>query len=407
MQGLYDPARHEPLTSTAWDEAAAHQAIVRIAASAEAEFDAAQGNWPLHPLDEPTPPGVRQVDLYFGSLGAIWALRDLAAQGAITLHTDFLPAIEAGPEQLRSSMADYLHGSASFLCGESGALLLQWMATRRAEVGNRLFDVVKGNLHNGAREPLWGNPGTLLAAIHMSEATGEVRWIFLVQQGIEVLLSEMIVDPETGSWIWEQDLYQRRTRHLGAGHGFAGNVFAALRGANNIDELTRTTFEERALETLSLTALRAEHQGVLGLSWHPMVDAKRVAGRLPLVQDCHGSPGIICRLASMPRSAAWNELLRGAGELTWFAGPLSKGPSLCHGTAGSAMACLKLWRRFGEAQWLARARHFAMHAIEQVEAARAKHGQGRHTLWTGDLGVACTLWNCIRCDDRFPTLDHF
>lgn len=407
MQRLYDPARHEPLTSTAWNEVAARQAIVRIAASAEAEFDAALGNWSLHPLDQPDPPGVRQVDLYFGSLGAIWALRDLAAQDAITLRTDFLPVIEAGPGQLRSSMADYPHGSASFLCGESGALLLQWMATRRGEVAERLFAVVKGNLHNGAREPLWGNPGTVLAAIHMSEATGEMRWMLLVQEAIDVLLSEMIVDPETGSWIWEQDLYDRRTRHLGAGHGFAGNVFAALRGASCIDEATRTAFEERALETLSLTALRAEHEGLPGLNWHPMVDAKRVAGRLPLVQDCHGSPGIVCRMATVSRSAAWDALLRGAGELTWIAGPLNKGPSLCHGTAGSVMACLKLWRRFGEASWLERARRLAMHAIEQVEAARTKFGQGRHTLWSGDLGVACMLWNCIQADDRFPTLDHF
>ena len=407
MQDLYDPSRHEPLTSTAWNEAAAHQAIVRIAAAAEAEFDAAQGNWPLHPRDEPDPPAERQVDLYFGSLGAIWALRDLAAQDAITLRTDFLPVIEAGPAQLRSSLADYPHGSASFLCGESGALLLQWMATRRADVAERLFDVVKGNLHNGAREPLWGSPGTVLAAIHMSEATGEVRWMFLVQQAIEIMLSEMVIDPETGSWIWEQDMYGRRARHLGAGHGFAGNVFAALRGAGCIDELTRTSFEKRALETLTLTALQAEHEGVRGLNWHPMVDAQRVAGRLPLVQDCHGSPGIICRLATMPRSPAWDELLRGAGELTWFAGPLTKGPSLCHGTAGSAMACLKLWRRFGQAVWLERARRLAMHAIEQVEAARIKFGQGRHTLWSGDLGLACTLLNCIRADDRFPTLDHF
>jgi Lanthionine synthetase C-like protein len=85
----------------------------------------------------------------------------------------------------------------------------------------------------------------------------------------------------------------------------------------------------------------------------------------------------------------------------------AKGPSLCHGTAGSAMACLKLWRRFAEPIWLERARRLALHAGAQVEAARTRHGQGRHSLWTGDMGVACVLWNCIVGDDRFPTLDHF
>jgi hypothetical protein len=123
------------------------------------------------------------------------------------------------------------------------------------------------------------------------------------------------------------------------------------------------------------------------------------------VQDCHGAPGIVCRVAGA-RSAP-DDLLRAAGELTWHAGPLAKGPSLCHGTAGSAMACLKLWRRLGDPLWLERARRLAMHAAEQVEAARTHHGQGRHSLWTGDLGVACTLWSCVRGDDHFPTLDVF
>ena len=116
----------------------------------------------------------------------------------------------------------------------------------------------------------------------------------------------------------------------------------------------------------------------------------------------------MCRLAGrVPRSDAWDGLLRAAGELTWQAGPLAKGPSLCHGTAGSVMACLKLWRRFDEPVWMERARALAMHAAGQVEAVRGRYGQGRQSLWTGDLGVACALWNCVTGDDCFPTLDHF
>jgi len=41
----------------------------------------------------------------------------------------------------------------------------------------------------------------------------------------------------------------------------------------------------------------------------------------------------------------------------------------------------------------------------QVEAMRAQHGRGRHTLWTGDLGVALYLRACIDADDRWPLLD--
>jgi hypothetical protein len=31
----------------------------------------------------------------------------------------------------------------------------------------------------------------------------------------------------------------------------------------------------------------------------------------------------------------------------------------------------------------------------------------RHSLWTGDPGVACFLWNCVSGAAAFPTLDVF
>ena len=45
--------------------------------------------------------------------------------------------------------------------------------------------------------------------------------------------------------------------------------------------------------------------------------------------------------------------------------------------------------------WLDRARRFAAHAIAQVERARAEHGMGRYSLWTGDLGIALYLADCV------------
>ena len=78
-----------------------------------------------------------------------------------------------------------------------------------------------------------------------------------------------------------------------------------------------------------------------------------------------------------------------------------------HGTAGNAHALLHLFVRTGDPRWRDRARAFAMHGIEQVERERNTHGQGRHTLWTGDLGMACVLWDCIRGEAGFPTLDDF
>jgi hypothetical protein len=48
-----------------------------------------------------------------------------------------------------------------------------------------------------------------------------------------------------------------------------------------------------------------------------------------------------------------------------------------------------------------------MHAIEQVAAARAEHGQGRHTLWTGDPGTAVYLASCLSGKAGMPTIDYF
>jgi hypothetical protein len=128
---------------------------------------------------------------------------------------------------------------------------------------------------------------------------------------------------------------------------------------------------------------------------------------LPLVQDCHGAPGIVVRLASAPRGEQWDRLLQEAGTMTWVAGPLRKGASLCHGTAGNGYAFLKLGSRTGDEMWLDRARAFAMHALGQVQAGRRKQGRGRFSLWTGDIGAALYMADCLSGRSDFPTLDYF
>jgi Lanthionine synthetase C-like protein len=126
------------------------------------------------------------------------------------------------------------------------------------------------------------------------------------------------------------------------------------------------------------------------------------------VQWCHGAPGIITSLAgASPDDAAWTRLLEAGGRLTWEAGPLSTGVGICHGTAGNGYAFLALWKRTGDEVWLERARRFALHAAGQVERNVARSGAGRHSLFTGDIGVALFLRACIDGDSRMPTLDRF
>ena len=46
-----------------------------------------------------------------------------------------------------------------------------------------------------------------------------------------------------------------------------------------------------------------------------------------------------------------------------------------------------------------------MHAVAQADAARRQQGHGRHTLWTGDAGLAVYLWQCIVGRAGMPALD--
>jgi hypothetical protein len=48
-----------------------------------------------------------------------------------------------------------------------------------------------------------------------------------------------------------------------------------------------------------------------------------------------------------------------------------------------------------------------MTAIVQYRGAQAVAGRGRYSLWTGDVGLAIYLWDCITAEPRFPTIDVF
>ena len=128
-----------------------------------------------------------------------------------------------------------------------------------------------------------------------------------------------------------------------------------------------------------------------------------------VVQHCHGAPGMINCLADLPHSVSdsLDRLLIQGGELTWKAGPLVKGSNLCHGTAGNGYAFLKLYQRTKNAMRLERARAFAMHAIRQYERHAKQYGQLRYSLWTGDLGLAIYLWDCVTQEPKIPTMDIF
>jgi hypothetical protein len=398
---LFDPSRHEALLPNRWDEDAVRSEIAHIAQEARTAFDP-QALWPTHPLDEPPQPQIRYSMLYMGAGGVIWGLQRLARLG-FTEHAAELHAVVPTLVMRNREVGETQFGRASFLMGDSGLLLLEWQRSKAPQLEEELLEAVRSNLRHPTREMLWGSPGSLVVASHMADLSANPGWKEVLIEGARILLDEMEFDDILGAWIWRQDMYGRVRRFIGAGHGFAGNVYPILRAAAHLPHDLVDEYVTRSLTTLRSLELRVDGCA----NWHAVHDPDFVRGRLPLVQDCHGAPGIVVRLASVPRNAAWDNLLHAAGELTWQAGPLRKGASLCHGTAGNGYAFLKLWSRIGDTKWLERARAFAMHALEQVQTARREHGIGRFSLWTGDIGAALYLADCITGSSDFPTLDYF
>ena len=66
---------------------------------------------------------------------------------------------------------------------------------------------------------------------------------------------------------------------------------------------------------------------------------------------------------------------------------------------------LKLYERTRDVGWLERARLFAMHALAQAEEARERYGRPRPSLFTGDVGVALFLLDCIDEHASVPAID--
>jgi lanthionine synthetase-like protein len=395
---LFDPARHEDLTSRPWSEARAGDAIGAIVADAESAFDS-DALWPAHPLDEEGGSLPTVKSLYLGASGVIWALAELERQGVAALSRDWTGAASGLYERYLAvpDFPDDTGGVAtpSLLMGEAGILLVaHWLAPQRWQE-ERLLVAVRANATNPSQELMWGSPGTLLAALAMHQRTGDERWAEAWRESAEWLWREWR-EP-----VWIQDLYGSRVSYLGPAHGFAGNVWVLARGSL-LDEPRRAELDRRA----AAVALRfAEREGDLA-QWAPTVEASGRASAGVRTQWCHGAPGMVASLAGIAvQDERLTDALVAGGELTWMAGPLVKGPGLCHGTAGNGYAFLKLFERTGNELWLARARAFAMHAAEQVERERTVHRRGRYTLWTGDLGTALYLASCITATAVFPTLE--
>jgi lantibiotic modifying enzyme len=392
---LFDPRVHEPLTDVEWAPGAIEKAIRAIARDAD---DALREEdwWPWHPLesDGETPEAVHGV--YLGAAGVLLALQRLAEAGLHEPGHDYARLAAHALKGYRER-PEFGGPAPSMWMGESGIALVAWLLSPREELVDRLAELVVVDPEHDTLEVMWGSAGLLLVADAMLDRTGEERWADAWRALAEHLLDRW---DDRAPRLWTQHLYGSVARYLGPAHGFAGTVTALARRP---ELLAPERLAPDATATLAATAVR---EGDLA-NWPPALGHPLENPRGTRTQWCHGAPGMVASLAALPHDDDLDALLLAGAELTYAAGPLRKGANLCHGTAGNGFALLKLFIRTGDELWLERARRFAVHAAGQVATARERHGRGRYTLWTGDLGTARYLQACLAGSSDLPTIDRW
>ena len=302
---LIEPDRHEGLSAQRWDERAARRTIETIARDCEDRFSP-DDLWPPHPLDaEGEPASAPFTMLYMGAAGVIWAVDSLARRGLARSTEQFAPTLAALEARNLAQVEPWGYGVESFLMGRSGVLLTHYRVRPSREVAERLGQSIAANAEHPSRELLWGAPGTMHAALAMHEWTGEERWAELFRTSAKALEDSLIEGPE-GCRLWDQDLYGHRATYLGAGHGFAGNAGAIVRGLALFSSYERAEWIERIVTTALATVTRDGALANWAPSWLP--------GRPGfLVQWCHGAPGFVTSLATLGDSRLDDVLIAAEG----------------------------------------------------------------------------------------------
>ena len=168
---------------------------------------------------------------------------------------------------------------------------------------------------------------------------------------------------------------------FGIAHGWAGALYALMRWAS----ATRDTPAPLVRDRLDELASYGERGG-RGMSW-PRYRGRMEDGLQPTW--CNGDAGFVFlwllaeklfsdeRFLKLAELAAWNVADRAPDRMT----------DLCCGSAGRAYSFLALYRRTGDAIWLARAKRFAGHAARAIDP----DANDAHRLYKGALGAALLI----------------
>ncbi len=392
---LYASERHLSYIAYPWNESCVRETICDILYRTREGFDPVERLWPIHPNDVYGDDASFLTIFYFGAAGVLWAVRELAKFAKI--ESD-LPSVD---EVLAQHLRREDSNPDSPFCGELGIRFVKQVLAPSTENSNTLKLLIRRAAGNSCREILYGGPGALAMA-HLLWRGGDNSYRELCLETARQILEQREIDEASGARVWTQQFGVQR-KFIGAAHGSAGNFGVLIRALRDLDEMS--SVQELIGDAEKFLRTHALVDGDL-VNWRRGADGTEYSS-LIVVHWCHGATGIVTDLSgciSALESPVLDDLFSKAANLVWKAGPLEKGVSLCHGTAGSGLACLKMFERSSDEKWLERARGLAMFAVEQYQSELKKFGQARFSLWTGDLGLAIFLRDVLNERGSLPGL---
>jgi hypothetical protein len=140
---------------------------------------------------------------------------------------------------------------------------------------------------------------------------------------------------------------------LGAAHGITGILSILLDPElPSLNDGVISAYPDVAETITGLCKLCIRSNGDLPMSIPPYPSTRPS----PLVQVCHGTPGLLLLLAAAKKnsyfkhhwSSVWDEAIQAGTAVVWERGLLTKGGGLCHGISGNALALLMLYDSLDE-----------------------------------------------------------
>jgi hypothetical protein len=223
-------------------------------------------------------------------------------------------------------------------------------------------NVISFRGHNlGADELLFGRAGLLWAALTIQRHCVEEKAKTTIRPLLEPILHHVpkLVDTILAAGIQgSQDFEKQHSRKaplplmwpwlgdhyaLGSVHGIAGIISILLAYDVSLLSAQKEDYLDLIADTINgLCQICIENDGHLPMSIPPMPSSEQRSS--PILQLCHGSPGILVLLGAAYRNPfflnkfwrpEWEAALHLATEQIWKEGLLSKGGNLCHGLTGN------------------------------------------------------------------------